>query len=207
MWRLYQDHVLLALYTADYDDIYFTVKNKSTNTVIKGMGGGGNYTFSTDGTVSQFRLNSANVFTIYNLPTGTYTVTEHTVSGYTVDSKSKDVTVSNGDDFFATDNTQCKKIIPIIAATANFADKIGYFTKTNLQQRGLLKRVNLEDIDTSKPCLINFYGGAGIGKSTTAMLITAELKKMGLNADYINETAKLHIYNGESYLPHSAANV
>lgn len=23
---------------------------------------------------------------------------------------------------------------------------------------------------------------------------------MGLNADYINETAKLHIYNGESYL-------
>ena len=41
---------------------------------------------------------------------------------------------------------------------------------------------------------------AGIGKSTTAMLITAELKKMGLNADYINETAKLHIYNGESYL-------
>lgn len=106
----------------------------------------------------------------------------------------------NGDDFFATDNTQCKKIIPIIAATANFADKIGYFTKTNLQQRGLLKRVNLEDIDTSKPFLINFYGGAGIGKSTTAMLITAELKKMGLNADYINETAKLHIYNGESYL-------
>lgn len=48
--------------------------------------------------------------------------------------------------------------------------------------------------------MINFYGGAGIGKSTTAMLITAELKKMGLNADYINETAKLHIYNGESYL-------
>ena len=82
--------------TADYDDVYFTVKNKSTNTVIKGMGGGGNYTFSTDGTVSQFRLNSANVFTIYNLPTGTYTVTEHTVSGYTVDSKSKDVTVSKG---------------------------------------------------------------------------------------------------------------
>ena len=82
--------------TADYDDIYFTVKNKSTNTVIKGMGGGGNYTFSTDGTVSQFRLNSANVFTIYNLPTGTYTVTEHTVSGYTVDSKSKDVIVSKG---------------------------------------------------------------------------------------------------------------
>lgn len=83
----------------------------------------------------------------------------------------------NGDDFFATDNTQCKKIIPIIAATANFADKIGYFTKTNLQQRGLLKRVNLEDIDTSKPFLINFYGGEGIGKSTTAMLITAELKR------------------------------
>ena len=68
--------------TADYDDIYFTVKNKSTNAAIKGTGSAGSYTYSSSGTVSNFKLNSSNTFTIAKLPAGTYTVTEHTVSGY-----------------------------------------------------------------------------------------------------------------------------
>ena len=84
--------------TANYDDIYFTVKNKSTNAVIKGTttNTAGKYTFSSNGSVSQFKLNSGNIFAIEGLPTGTYTVTEHTVSGYTVDSESKTVTISKG---------------------------------------------------------------------------------------------------------------
>ena len=133
--------------TADYDDIYFTVKNKSTNTVIKGMGGGGNYTFSTDGTVSQFRLNSANVFTIYNLPTGTYTVTEHTVSGYTVDSKSKDVIVSKGKtgkvSFKNTRDTGSAQITKVWVhngdATADYDDI--YFTVKNKSTNAVIKGV------------------------------------------------------------------
>lgn len=108
-------------------------------------------------------------------------------------------TASSGNDYFACDK-ECLTAIPILSAVTNFANKIGYFTQTNLEQRGAIKRVDLSGIQPDMPYLINFYGGAGIGKSTTAMLTTAHLKMAGLNADYINETAKRHIYEGKAYL-------
>ena len=123
--------------TADYDDIYFTVKNKSTNAVIKGVGKAGKYTFSESGSVSQFKLNSDNTFTIEGLPTGTYTVTEYTVSGYTVDSKSKDVKVSKGQTgtvtFKNTRNTGTAQVIKtwIHHNDAKQADKDIYFVIKN----------------------------------------------------------------------------
>ena len=61
---------------ADNSDIYFTIKN-SSGTTIKATGKAGSYTYSTSGSVSQFKLNSSNTFLVKSLPAGTYTVTEH----------------------------------------------------------------------------------------------------------------------------------
>lgn len=61
---------------ASNSDIYFTIKN-SSGTTIKATGKAGSYTYSTSGSVSQFKLNSSNTFLVKSLPAGTYTVTEH----------------------------------------------------------------------------------------------------------------------------------
>jgi len=42
--------------------------------------------------------------------------------------------------------------------------------------------------------VINIYGGPGVGKSTTALHLVAELKKRGINADYVSEYAKELVY-------------
>lgn len=42
--------------------------------------------------------------------------------------------------------------------------------------------------------IVNIYGGPGIGKSTAALQIVAELKKMGYSAEYVSEVAKDYIY-------------
>ena len=42
--------------------------------------------------------------------------------------------------------------------------------------------------------VINLYGGPGVGKSTTALLLSGELKKRGLNVEYIPEYAKRCVY-------------
>ena len=61
---------------ADNSDIYFTIKN-SSGSAVKATGKAGSYTYSTSGSVSQFKLNSSNTFLVKSLPAGTYTVTEH----------------------------------------------------------------------------------------------------------------------------------
>ena len=61
---------------ASNSDIYFTIKN-SSGSAVKATGKAGSYTYSTSGSVSQFRLNSSNTFLVKSLPAGTYTVTEH----------------------------------------------------------------------------------------------------------------------------------
>lgn len=43
---------------------------------------------------------------------------------------------------------------------------------------------------TTKPKVINFYGGPGTGKSTTACAMFAELKYRGINTEYVPEYAK-----------------
>lgn len=42
--------------------------------------------------------------------------------------------------------------------------------------------------------VINIYGGPGAGKSTAALQLVAELKKRGINADYVSEYAKELVY-------------
>ena len=61
---------------ASNSDIYFTIKN-SSGSAVKATGKAGSYTYSTSGSVSQFKLNSSNTFLVKSLPAGTYTVTEH----------------------------------------------------------------------------------------------------------------------------------
>lgn len=41
---------------------------------------------------------------------------------------------------------------------------------------------------------LSTYGGPGLGKSTTALNVTADLKKEGINADYTSEVAKEKVY-------------
>ena len=81
---------------ADNSDIYFTIKN-SSGTAVKATGSAGSYTYSASGSVSQFKLNSSNTFLVKSLPTGTYTVTEHGSTDYTISGgASKTVTVPVG---------------------------------------------------------------------------------------------------------------
>lgn len=47
------------------------------------------------------------------------------------------------------------------------------------------------------PYVINIFGGPGSGKSTLALELTAILKKMGYNADYVPEVAKDFVYAGK----------
>lgn len=107
-------------------------------------------------------------------------------------------TIKDFQNFFKTPIDSKDVDYLMITASGNLANKIGYFSNINEKENtSLSKTVNITDYNKNKPYLINFYGGAGIGKSTTAMLVTAELKKLHFDSDYIAETAKQHIYNGD----------
>lgn len=67
-----------------------------------------------------------------------------------------------------------------------------YFEK---QHRKSIKR---EYKAKKTPCVINIFGGPGSGKSTLALELTATLKKMGYNADYVPEVAKDYVYAGKA---------
>ncbi|WP_294101745.1 DUF6908 domain-containing protein [uncultured Ruminococcus sp.] len=51
---------------------------------------------------------------------------------------------------------------------------------------------NIKPISTT--LIVNIYGGPGAGKSTTALQLVAELKKLGYHADYVSEVAKELVY-------------
>lgn len=104
---------------ASNSDIYFTIKN-SSGTTIKATGKAGSYTYSTSGSVTEFKLNSSNTFLVKSLPAGTYTVYEYGTDGagipcYTRSNLSKTVTVTAGGTgtvtFKNTRNTGTGKVI------------------------------------------------------------------------------------------------
>jgi RecA/RadA recombinase len=53
-------------------------------------------------------------------------------------------------------------------------------------------------MNTNKPIVINFFGGPGSGKSTTALEIAAYLKRLHLVTEYTHEEAKDHTYSKNS---------
>ena len=63
------------------------------------------------------------------------------------------------------------------------------------------KRINTaaahQEQSEKETTVINILGGAGIGKSTCSMAVTAELKKRGYQADYVQEVAKELVYAGD----------
>lgn len=104
---------------ASNSDIYFTIKN-SSGSAVKATGKAGSYTYSTSGSVSQFKLNSSNTFLVKSLPTGTYTVYEfgndgNGIPNYTRKNLSQTVTVTAGGTgtvtFKNTRNTGTGKVI------------------------------------------------------------------------------------------------
>ena len=104
---------------ADNSDIYFTIKN-SSGSPVKATGKAGSYTYSTSGSVSQFKLNSSNTFLVKSLPAGTYTVYEfgndgNGIPNYTRKNLSQTVTVTAGGTgtvtFKNTRNTGTGKVI------------------------------------------------------------------------------------------------
>ncbi len=133
---------------ADYNDIYFIIKN-SAGTTIKGTGSAGSYTYSASGSVTHFKLNSSNTFALKSLPIGTYTVYEYGNDGsavpyYTRQNLSRKVTVTAGGTgavtFTNTRNTGTGEIIKTwkdtngktIAASSNTArNKQIYFRIKN----------------------------------------------------------------------------
>ena len=58
-----------------------------------------------------------------------------------------------------------------------------------------------EESDKLNTIVINLFGEPGAGKSTSAMDITARLKRKGINAEYVSEFAKDKVYenNGEVF--------
>lgn len=46
--------------------------------------------------------------------------------------------------------------------------------------------------------IINFFGGPGIGKSTSAMDFSVRLKKLGLDVEYVPEVAKDFVWEGRT---------
>ena len=104
---------------ASNSDIYFTIKN-SSGSAVKATGKAGSYTYSTSGSVSQFKLNSSNTFLVKSLPAGTYTVYEfgndgNGIPNYTRKNLSQTVTVTAGGTgtvtFKNTRNTGTGKVI------------------------------------------------------------------------------------------------
>lgn len=52
--------------------------------------------------------------------------------------------------------------------------------------------------NNKQPKIINIFGGPGTGKSTLALELTAELKKLDYNADYVSEVAKEYVYSSDT---------
>lgn len=82
------------------------------------------------------------------------------------------------------------------------ADKIGDLLMENYEKQlemekdfELENKVPEEIGRSSKPIVINALAGPGAGKTTSALSLVAELKKNGINAEYVSEYAKELVYD------------
>lgn len=62
------------------------------------------------------------------------------------------------------------------------------------EQYGQAEQVQRQN---KKPIVVNFYAGPGAGKTTAALELTAELKKIGVNVEYVSEYAKDLVLEGK----------
>ena len=96
------------------------------------------------------------------------------------------------------DTPELKSSLETIRSTASelitqIEDKLRELEK----ERTVDKAIQIPDDvreNAKKALVVNIYGGPGIGKSTTALQLVAELKKRGISAEYVSEVAKELVY-------------
>ena len=166
---------------ASNSDIYFTIKN-SSGTTIKATGKAGSYTYSTSGSVSQFKLNSSNTFLVKSLPAGTYTVTEHgknsdgSIPYYTrTGGVSKTVTVTAGGTgtvtFKNTRNTGTGKVIKTWVDTNGNAISANSSTAKNQQIYFRIKNADGKYITVSGTKYSGTYSFTGTTTTATSLYV------------------------------------
>ena len=100
-----------------------------------------------------------------------------------------DYSVAEFGDTSAYDDVQDLSDVPLAYTTDSEQDNLGIY------QTFSEKNVQVENIKSKSTTLIvDIFGGPGAGKSTTALQIVAELKKLGYHADYVSEVAKELVY-------------
>ena len=166
---------------ASNSDIYFTIKN-SSGTTIKATGKAGSYTYSTSGSVSQFKLNASNTFLVKSLPAGTYSVTEHgknsdgSIPYYTrTGGVSKTVTVTAGSTgtvtFTNTRNTGTGEVIKTWIDTNGNAISANSSTAKNQQIYFRIKNADGKYITVSGTKYSGSYTFTGTSTTATSLYV------------------------------------
>ena len=164
---------------ANNSDIYFTIKN-SSGTTIKGTGSAGSYTYSASGSVSQFKLNSSNTFSVKSLPAGTYTVYEYGNDGngipyYTRQNLNQTVTVTAGGTgtvtFTNTRNTGTGEIIKTWIDTNGNAISASSNVERNQQIYFRIKNADEKYITVNGTKYSGTYSFAGTSTTATSLYV------------------------------------
>ncbi|MGN0697119.1 MAG: SpaA isopeptide-forming pilin-related protein [Ruminiclostridium sp.] len=176
---------------ASNSDIYFTIKN-SSGTTIKGTGSAGSYTYSTSGSVTQFKLNSSNTFSVKSLPAGTYTVTEYgknsdgTIPYYTrTGGVSKTVTVTAGGTgtvtFTNTRNTGTGEVIKTWVDTNGNAIEASNCISNNQQIYFYLKNADNKYVDITGIMHSGTYTFAGTSDTAIKLYVNPSTGKFAVS--------------------------
>lgn len=164
---------------ADNSDIYFTIKN-SSGSAVKATGKAGSYTYSASGSVSQFKLNSSNTFSVKSLPAGTYTVYEYGNDGngipyYTRQNLSQTVTVTAGGTgtvtFTNTRNTGTGEIIKTWIDTNGNAISASSNVERNQQIYFRIKNADGKYITVSGTKYSGTYSFTGTSTTATSLYV------------------------------------
>ena len=167
---------------ASNSDIYFTIKN-SSGSAVKATGKAGSYTYSTSGSVSQFKLNSSNTFLVKSLPADTYTVYEYGNDGagipyYTRSNLSKTVKVTAGGTgtvaFTNTRNTGTGEVIK------TWVDTNGNAISANAKNQQIYFRIKNADgkyITVSGSKYSGSYSFAGTTTTATSLYVNPSTGK------------------------------
>ena len=172
---------------ASNSDIYFTIKD-SSGTTIKGTGSAGSYTYSASGSVSQFKLNSSNTFSLKSLPAGTYTVYEYgsgtngAIPYYTRNGgASKTVTVTAGGTgtvtFTNTRNIGTGEIVKTWIDSNGNALPASSYTQMNSKIYFYIKNADNEYITVSGANFSGTYSFTGTSTTATKLYVSPSTGK------------------------------